>query len=68
MITGRSPQDMVVAAPATSSADQELMLKALLAIDPMRSLGQDTVGTLERISGFAVPRLAEYEALALLEP
>ncbi len=68
MLTGRSPQDMVVAAPTTSAADRALMTSALLALDPRKSLGQDTVGTLERISGFAVPRLAEYEELALLEP
>ncbi|HEY1098295.1 MAG TPA: PhnD/SsuA/transferrin family substrate-binding protein [Myxococcota bacterium] len=67
MVTGRSPQDMVVASPSTSKADQDLMLKALLAIDPRRSLGQDTVGTLERISGFTVPRLSEYDELAKLE-
>ena len=68
MVTGRSPQDMVVAAPGTSAADRTLMTEALLALSPRKSLGQDTVGTLERISGFAVPRLAEYEQLARLEP
>lgn len=68
MVTGRSPQDMVVAAPGTSAADRALMTEALLALNPRKSLGQDTVGTLERISGFAVPRLAEYEELARLEP
>ncbi len=66
MVTGRSPQDMVVASPTTSSADQALMAHALMAIDPKKSLGQDTIGVLERISGFSAPRLVDYEALAKL--
>ncbi len=66
MVTGRSPQDMMVASPTTSSADQALMAQALLAIDPKTSLGQDTIGMLERISGFTAPKLVDYEALARL--
>ncbi len=66
MITGRSPQDMVVAAPATPAADRATLGGALLALNPKASLGTDTVGTLERISGFSVPRLADYDALEKL--
>jgi serine/threonine-protein kinase len=66
MVTGRSPQDMMVASATTSSADQTLMAQALLAIDPRKSLGKDTIGVLERISGFAAPKLVDYEALAKL--
>jgi hypothetical protein len=40
----------------------------LLALDPKTSLGQETVGVLERISGFTVPRLADYDALEKLLP
>jgi eukaryotic-like serine/threonine-protein kinase len=62
-ITGRSPQDVVVSAPQTSSADAELLRAALLAINPIKDVGSETIGTLERISGFVAPRLADYEAL-----
>lgn len=67
-ITGRSPQDMVVAAPSTPSADRTLLGSALLGLDPKKSLGQETVGKLERISGFTVPRLTDYDALERLLP
>jgi phosphonate transport system substrate-binding protein len=67
-ITGRSPQDMVVASPTASSVDRTILATALLALDPKKSLGQETVGVLERISGFTVPRLADYDALEKLLP
>jgi phosphate/phosphite/phosphonate ABC transporter binding protein len=67
-ITGRSPQDMVVASPTAPSADRAVFGAALLSLDPKRSLGQDAIGTLERISGFTVPRLADYDALEKLVP
>lgn len=67
-ITGRSPQDMVVASPTAPSADRAALGAALLALDPKKSLGQETVGVLERISGFTVPRLADYDALEKLLP
>ncbi len=57
---------MVVAAPATPAADRATLGGALLALNPKASLGTDTVGTLERISGFSVPRLADYDALEKL--
>jgi serine/threonine-protein kinase len=66
MITGRSPQDMVVASPTTPAEDRATLGAALLALNPKVSLGTDTVGTLERISGFSVPRLADYDALEKL--
>ena len=68
MITGRSPQDMVVAAPTTPAEDRATLGAALLALNPKASLGTDTVGTLERISGFSVPRLADYDALEAILP
>jgi phosphonate transport system substrate-binding protein len=67
-MTGRSPQDMVVASPTAPSADRALFGAALLTLDPRTSLGHDTVGVLERISGFTVPRLADYDALEKLVP
>ncbi|MDP2342500.1 MAG: serine/threonine-protein kinase [Deltaproteobacteria bacterium] len=63
LLTGRSPQDMVVAAPTTSADDRAILQKALLALDPQKELGSDAIGKLERISGFAPPRLADFEAL-----
>ncbi len=63
LLTGRSPQDIVVAAPSTSAADRELLQKALLGLNPMKELGTETIGKLERISGFCPPRLTDLEAL-----
>jgi serine/threonine-protein kinase len=63
MLTGRSPQDMVVAAPSTSADDRAVLQKALLALNPKKQLGTDAVGKLEKITGFAPPRLADFEAL-----
>jgi phosphate/phosphite/phosphonate ABC transporter binding protein len=63
LLTGRSPQDVVVAAPSTPAADREALQKALLALDPKKELGQDTVGKIERVSGFVAPRLQDFEAL-----
>jgi hypothetical protein len=50
------------------SPDRAILGAALLALDPKKSLGQETVGVLERISGFSVPRLADYDALEKLLP
>ena len=63
MITGRSPQDMVVAGPTTSPADAALLKAALLRLDPMRDVGTETVGVLERISGFVEPKMSDYDAI-----
>ena len=63
LLTGRSPQDVVVAAPSTSADDREVLQRALLSLDPMKELGTETIGKLERISGFSPPRLGDFEAL-----
>jgi phosphonate transport system substrate-binding protein len=63
MITGRSPQDMLVAGPSSTASDRELLQRALLAVQPKQDIGEDTIGTLERISGFVAPRLADYAAI-----
>jgi phosphonate transport system substrate-binding protein len=62
-LTGRSPQDMVVAGPSTKIADRELLQAVLLSLKPKADIGEDNLGTLERISGFVAPRLADYDAI-----
>jgi len=62
-LTGRSPQDMIVAGPTTSLADRDLLQRALLSVDPKKDVGEETIGRLERISGFVSPRLADYDAI-----
>jgi ABC-type phosphate/phosphonate transport system substrate-binding protein len=62
-LTGRSPQDMIVAGPRTSPADRDLLQRALLSLDPKKDIGEDTLGRLERISGFVAPRLEDYDAI-----
>ncbi len=63
LLTGRSPQDMVVASSTTSAEDREVLQQALLRLDPMKEIGETTIGKLERISGFSPPRLADFEVL-----
>jgi serine/threonine-protein kinase len=62
-ITGRSPQDMIVAGRTASADDRTLLQRALLDVRPRADVGAETVGTLERISGFIAPRLADYDAI-----
>ncbi len=62
-LTGRSPQDMFVASATASPADRDLLQRALLSVVPKVDLGEDTIGRLERISGFVAPRLADYDAI-----
>jgi ABC-type phosphate/phosphonate transport system substrate-binding protein len=62
-ISGRSPQDVVVASSTCSELDRTLMQQALLSIDPKHDVGSEALGSLERISGFTLPRIAEYDAL-----
>ena len=63
MLTGRSPQDVVVAAPSTSADDRALLQQALFDLNPKEQIHEDTIGKLERISGFCPPRLGDFEAL-----
>ena len=62
-VTGRSPEDIIVAWPTTSEADRALFKKALLAVDPERFFARDVLGATERVSGFSEPRLEEFEAV-----
>ena len=61
--TGRSPQDMFVAAASTSPADRDLLQRALLSLNPTADVGEANLGKLERISGFVLPRLDDYDAI-----
>jgi ABC-type phosphate/phosphonate transport system substrate-binding protein len=63
LLSGRIPQDIIVASPTTSPTDVLRFEQALLSFDPKEQLGRDTLGKFERISGFQRPRIEEYEAL-----
>ncbi len=52
-ITGRSPQDGFTAGPNLSTEEKARMQRVLLSLNPKRDIGTDTVGQVERISGFA---------------
>jgi phosphate/phosphite/phosphonate ABC transporter binding protein len=69
-ITGRAPQDSIVAGPVVTPQEAEALLRALLRYRPPgdRPAG---AGTVERISGFASARSEDYasvrELVQLLE-
>lgn len=63
LITGRTPQDTMVAGSAVSKDDIQLVREALLAFDPMRLYGQPSIGVYEKISGFTVPALSDFASL-----
>ena len=62
-ITGRSPQDTIVAASTVSSEDRGLVLRALLAFDPEPITGHRNLGTVEKISGFREVHPTDYASL-----
>lgn len=62
-VTGRCPQDALVAGPAASAEDRTRMKEALLHFDPMMHLGLPAVGRVQRITGFAPADDAAYNGL-----
>ncbi|MEW5852558.1 MAG: serine/threonine-protein kinase [Myxococcota bacterium] len=62
-ITGRSPQDAICAGPAATPDERALVGAALLKFDPKKETGVETLGAVQRISGFAPGRDSDYEAL-----
>jgi phosphonate transport system substrate-binding protein len=62
-LTGRSPQDALVAGPGVAVQDQALVREALLAFDPKVELGIPALGSLEKISGFGKVNPADWDAL-----
>ncbi len=60
-ITGRSPQDTVVAGPGVSPADATAMQQALYSFDPTAHGGH--LGTIERVSGFTEVEEQDFAAL-----
>ncbi|MER2560902.1 MAG: PhnD/SsuA/transferrin family substrate-binding protein [Myxococcaceae bacterium] len=58
-ITGRSPQDSIVAGPTVPAADVAAMKAALFAFQP----GADEGGAIERVSTFVEPSPGDYAAL-----
>lgn len=62
-ITGRSPQDAIVAGPFVDPKDKALLRRALLAFDAEEDLGLPHVGQIERINGFAKGSDDDYTSL-----
>ena len=52
-ITGRSPQDGFTAGPGVAVDEKQRVKKILLSLDPRTAVGQESIGRVERISGFA---------------
>ncbi|MCP4500614.1 MAG: PhnD/SsuA/transferrin family substrate-binding protein [Deltaproteobacteria bacterium] len=59
-ITGRVPQDTIVAAPGVDAKDVTLMADAFLEFDVQKELGRATVGSLERLSGYQNPDIGGF--------
>ena len=53
-ITGRTPHDSIIAGPGTDEALVLAMREALLEFDPQREAGQKFLGSVERLTGFAM--------------
>jgi serine/threonine-protein kinase len=60
-VTGRSPQDAVVAGPGVPKAEAEALKKALLSYKPAE--GSRVTSMLEHITGFVPARPEDYAAL-----
>jgi eukaryotic-like serine/threonine-protein kinase len=60
-ITGRSPQDGFTAGPLVPVEEKAAMKRVLLALDPMKAVGEPVIGRLERISGFAPGNDRDYD-------
>jgi serine/threonine protein kinase/ABC-type phosphate/phosphonate transport system substrate-binding protein len=54
-ITGTTPNDAIVAGPAADDALRRALTEALRDFDPMRDIGVERVGNVERITGFRIP-------------
>jgi eukaryotic-like serine/threonine-protein kinase len=62
-VTGRTPQDTIVAGSDTDKADRHLVREALLAFKPMQLFGTRDIGEIEKISGFTIPAFSDFAAL-----
>jgi phosphate/phosphite/phosphonate ABC transporter binding protein len=62
-ITGRVPQDAMVAAPAMPAEDVKALRAALLRFEPRRDIDAGSIGEVLGITGFADFRGAEFDAI-----
>ena len=59
-VTGRAPNDALVAGPQVSKEDRDLVGKALLRLDPKQAFGASALGKVEKISGFSTPSPSDF--------
>ena len=52
-LTGRTPHDAISAGPEVSPELKTVMREALLDFDPQEEAGQEFLGAVERLTGFA---------------
>ena len=62
-ITGRVPQDALVAAPGMSAEDVQRLRAALLGFEPNRDIDAGRIGEVLGITGFADFQTAEFNAI-----
>ncbi len=62
-ITGRVPQDALVAAPGMPEGEMKALRAALLRFDPQRDIDAGRIGDVLGITGFAEFRWTEFDAI-----
>jgi serine/threonine-protein kinase len=62
-VTGRVPQDALVAAPGMPEAEMKALRAALLRFEPQRDIDAGRIGDVLGITGFAEFRTAEFDAI-----
>ncbi|MFO0590765.1 MAG: PhnD/SsuA/transferrin family substrate-binding protein [Polyangiaceae bacterium] len=63
VVTGRVPQDALVASPTLPKADVDALKGALLRFEPQRDLDAGRIGEVLDITGFAEFRTTEFDAI-----
>jgi len=62
-VTGFVPQDAITAGPNVPAEDQQAVARVLLAFDPVKHLGIESLGKSQRITGFAQPDMKPFDML-----
>ena len=61
ILTGRTPHDSISAGPTVTNDLKQKMRDALLAFDPNQEAGEEFLGGMERLTGFAPVEDQVYE-------
>jgi serine/threonine-protein kinase len=62
-VTGRCPQDAIIAGPGATPEERQMVRAALLQFDPRRDLRVPYVGNVQRLTGFVAAEDAAYDPM-----